>query len=234
MFVVPIIIMVIGALMLFFFLFEKVKAYSLKAVFLKAITSLLFIALCVYGIGKSGLTRFPYFAVLGLTCGMLGDIALDLKYVYKEKDYEYTMAGFIAFGVGHILYVTGLFLEFYHGQNVLYIIIPLVIGVLMGPMTIFVGKLSKAEYGRFKLVAFCYAITLFSTVATAFSMWMMNGFANAGLLMLFIGGVLFAVSDLILNLTYFAEDHEKPIDLISNAITYYVAQYLIAFSLLFL
>ena len=232
MFIAPIIIIALGALMLFWFLFEKVKAYSLKEVCLKAVTSLLFIGLAIYSTSKTELTRFPYFAIAGLTCGLVGDIALDLKYVYKEKDFEYTLAGFIAFGVGHIFYVTGMFLEFYNGQSVLYIVIPLILGVLMGPITMLVGKLSKAEYGRFKLVACCYAITLFSTVATAFSMWMMNGFNNTGLLMLFIGGILFAVSDLILNLTYFTEGHEKPIDLISNSITYYAAQYLIAFSIL--
>ena len=234
MFVIPIIIICVGALMLFWFLFEKVKAYSLKEVFLKAITSLLFIALCIYGASQSTLTRFPYFAIAGLVCGMLGDIALDLKYVYKEKDYEYTLVGFIAFGVGHILYISGMFLEFYKGQNVLYIIIPLAIGILMGPITMLVGKLSKAEYGKLKPVAFCYAILLFSMVATAFSVWMMSNFANTGLLMLFIAGILFAVSDLILNLTYFAEGHEKPFDLISNSITYYAAQYIIAFSILFI
>ena len=62
----------------------------------------------------------------------------------------------------------------------------------------------------------------------------MSGFANTGLLMMFIGGVLFAVSDLILNLTYFAEGHEQPFDLISNSVTYYAAQFIIAFSILFM
>ena len=224
MFIVPIIIIALGALMLFWFLFEKVKAYSLKEVCLKAVTSILFIGLAIYSTSKTELTRFPYFAIAGLTCGLVGDVALDLKYVYKEKDFEYTLAGFIAFGMGHILYVTGMILEFYHGQNVLYIVIPLVIGALMGPTTMLVGKLSKAEYGKLKPAAFCYAI----------SMWMMMGFANPGLLMIFIGGILFAVSDLILNLTYFAEGHEKAFDLIANSITYYAAQYVIALSILFL
>ena len=233
-FVAPIIITSLGALMLFWFLFEKVKAYSLKEVFLKTGTSLLFIALAIYAMTQSGLTKFPYFALAALVCGMLGDVALDLKYVYKEKDFEYTLAGFIAFGVGHILYVTGMFLEFYNGQSVLYIIIPLAIGVLMGPVTLLVGKLSNCEYGKIKPVAFIYAILLFSMVATGFSLWMMSGFANTGLLMMFIGGALFAISDLILNLTYFAEGHEQPFDLISNAVTYYAAQYIIAFSILFL
>ena len=232
--VAPIIITSLGALMLFWFLFEKVKAYSLKEVFLKTGTSLLFIALCIYTMTQSGLTKFPYFALAGLVCGMLGDIALDLKYVYKEKDFEYTIAGFIAFGVGHILYVTGMFLEFYNGQSVLYIIIPLLVGLLMGPISLLVGKLCNCEYGKMKPVAFIYAVLLFSMVSTGFSLWMMSGFANTGLLMMFIGGVLFAVSDLILNMTYFSEGHEEPFDLISNAVTYYAAQYLIAFSILFL
>ena len=234
MFIVPIIIIALGALMLFWFLFEKVKAYSLKEVCLKAVTSILFIGLAIYSTSKTELTRFPYFAIAGLTCGLVGDVALDLKYVYKEKDFEYTLTGFIAFGMGHILYVTGMFLEFYNGQSVLYIVIPLILGVLMGPITMLVGKLSKAEYGKLKPAAFCYAITLFSTVAVSFSMWMMMGFANPGLLMIFIGGILFAVSDLILNLTYFAEGHEKAFDLIANSITYYAAQYVIALSILFL
>ena len=236
MYIVPIIILSVGALMLFWFLFEKVKAYSIKEVCLKATTSVLFIALCVCSISQRAaeLKYFPYFAVMALVCGLLGDIALDLKYVYKEKDFQYTLAGFVAFAVGHILYVTGLFLEFYRGQSVLYIIIPLAIGLLMGPVTMLVGKLSNCDYGKIKPVAFVYAILLFSTVATGFSLWMMSGFANTGLLMMFIGGVLFAVSDLILNLTYFAEGHEQPFDLISNAVTYYAAQFIIAFSILFM
>ena len=234
MYIVPIIILSIGALMLFWFLYEKIKAYSIKEVCLKATTSVLFISLCVYSMSQTGLKTFPYFAVMALVCGLLGDIALDLKYVYKEKDFEYTLAGFIAFSVGHILYVTGMFLEFYHGQSVLYIIIPLGIGLLMGPITMLVGKLSNCVYGRIKPVAFIYAVILFSMVSTGFSLWMMSGFANTGLLMMFIGGVLFAVSDLILNLTYFAEGHEQPFDLISNAVTYYGAQFIIAFSILFM
>ena len=51
--------------------------------------------------------------------------------------------------------------------------------------------------------------------------------------MLIAGGVLFAVSDLILSGTYFGEGKERPFDIISNAITYYLAQYVIAFSIMF-
>lgn len=232
--VTPIIIICLGALTVFWFLFEKIKAYSLKAAFIKAVASLLFISLAAYNFYKSDLHIFPMFAVIALSLGMLGDIALDLKYVFREKDYEFTVAGFVVFGLGHILYMTGMFLEFYHDQNALYIIIPLILAVIMGPVTLFIGRLSKVRYGRFKWIALIYAMTLFGTTFSAFSLWVMTNFANTGLLMLFIGGVLFAVSDLILNLTYFGVGHEKPFDIISNTVTYYAAQFIIALSILFI
>ena len=136
--------------------------------------------------------------------------------------------------IGHIFYVTGMFAEFYDNQNVLYIVIPVAVGMLIALGTILTEKILKTNYGRLKLPAFGYAITLFSMVSTAFSMWMLTGFNNQGLMMIFIGGILFAVSDLILNMTYFSEGHEKPFDIISNSITYYAAQFIIALTILFL
>ena len=52
--------------------------------------------------------------------------------------------------------------------------------------------------------------------------------------LLFIGGVFFAISDLILSGTYFGVGKERPIDLTLNYITYYTAQFLIASALVFL
>ena len=232
--IVPIILISLGGLSLFFFLFEKVKAYSLKAVCIKALTSLFFIALGFYGFWVSKLNFLGLFVCLGLICGLAGDIFLDLKYVFKENDFGYTLAGFIAFGTGHIFYITGLILELYHGQNPLYIIIPLIVGIGIGVCTILTEKILKTNYGRLKWPALGYAILLFSMVAVSFSMWMMADFNNRGLMIIFVGGLLFAISDLILNMTYFAEGHEKPFDIISNSITYYAAQFLIALAILFI
>ena len=226
--------MSLGGLSLAWFLFEKIKAYSIKAVCIKAFTSLLFIGVGIYGLFNSHLRFLGIFILIGLIFGLAGDILLDLKYVYREKDYPFTLAGFIAFGIGHVFYITGMLLEFFHDQNALYIIIPFAVGLLIALGTILTEKILKTNYGRLKLPAFLYAIALFSMVSISFSMWMMSGFHNNGLLMVFIGGILFAVSDLILNMTYFAENHEKPFDIISNSITYYAAQFIIALAILFL
>ena len=58
-------------------------------------------------------------------------------------------------------------------------------------------------------------------------------FSSVATMVLVGGGVLFAISDLILSGTYFGEGKERPVDIITNGVTYYLAQFAIAFSLFF-
>ena len=69
---------------------------------------------------------------------------------------------------------------------------------------------------------------------TTISLTILSGFQAVSLILLMVGGILFALSDLILNMTYFGEGHEKPFDIITNTVTYYIAQNLIALSIFFL
>ena len=62
---------------------------------------------------------------------------------------------------------------------------------------------------------------------------MLNGWKVTTLNLFFIGGILFALSDLVLSGTYFG-GKERPVDIILNYLTYYPAQFLIALSLLYL
>lgn len=232
--VLPIILLSFSFLLVSWFSYEKCKGYSLKAVFIKSICSMMFIALAAYGLFKSGYHHFAPFAIVALAFGMLGDIALEMKYVFKEKDKELTFAGLVVFGLGHILYITGLFFEFFHVEGVLYAVMPFVFGVLMAFVCMLIEKPFKLKYGIYRVITFFYAITLFSDLGLAFSLSLMNGFKNVPLIMIFVGMTLFALSDLILNNTYFGEGHERPIDLVSNTFLYYIAQNLIAFSICFL
>ena len=63
---------------------------------------------------------------------------------------------------------------------------------------------------------------------------MNEGFRCVSLNLFFAGAVLFAVSDLILSGTYFGEGRERPVNLLLNYLSYYPAQFLIAYSLLYL
>lgn len=226
--------MVCGCVFVFFYLREKVQRYSVKAVLLKTICSLFFIAVGAISLFNKAEHVLPKYVILGLVVGMLGDIFLDLKYVHKEYDKEYSYAGFIAFGVGHILFMTGLFREYYTDQSVLYIIIPLVVGILFGVLTVLLEKPMKLQYGDMKVISMIYGMILFSCVAVTVSISIMTGFKSVTTILFGVGGVLFAVSDLILSGTYFGKGKERPVDLISNIALYYIAQFSIAFSMYFL
>ena len=229
-----IVLLVLGAICLTLFIIEKVRKTSVKSTMIKATTSFLFIALAAYSVYENGNPPFGFFAICGLTMGLLGDIWLGLKHVYKEHSRIYTFAGFSCFAVGHIFYIYGMMRKLPY-PNVWYAyLIPLAIGVLSGVAVILMEKPLKCKYGEYKLICFIYGILLFGMVATGGYLAIANGFQVATYNMLFIGGILFAVSDLILCGTYFGEGKDKPFDLISNSLTYYFAQYLIAFSIFFI
>ena len=67
---------------------------------------------------------------------------------------------------------------------------------------------------------------------TAFSLYVLSGFKSLTLLLMSIGGCLFATSDLILSGTYFGKGKERAVDIATNVATYYAAQFIIAFSIL--
>ena len=226
--------MALGAICVALFLVEKLKGYCVKETLIKAVASLFFIAVAAVGLHYKGLHILPLFVTLGLICGLLGDIWLELKYVFRQEEKLFTYAGFIAFALGHIFYISGMYLEFFKDQNVLFIIIPLVVGVLAGFANLFLSKLMKQDFGEYKAICVVYGSLLFSMLLVTISLNIMCKFESVTMIMMLAGGVLFVLSDLILSGTYFGQGKDKPFDLISNAVTYYMAQFVIAFSLFFL
>lgn len=229
-----IVFMCFGAVSLTLFIIEKIKKYSVKETLIKTITSCFFVAVSAVSLYSKGQHFLTVFVTLGLFIGLLGDIFLDLKYVFKEHDKEFTYAGFISFAVGHAFYIMGMYLEFFKEQNVLYIIIPVIVGTLISFINLFIEKLMKLNYSSLKVIVFIYGVLLFSMTACSLSLCIMTGFKNVTLIMMFAGGLLFTISDLILSGTYFGVGKERPIDISTNAVSYYMAQFVIAFSLFFL
>ena len=231
-------LLVCGAVLLFVYIREKIRAYSVRAVLLKSAVSVLFIMVGIYGAwlsaSKGSASLLCPFVVLGLLCGLLGDVWLDLKYVFPEKDEPFTYAGFCVFGVGHILYIIGMLLTCYPTGKPMTLIVPVLLALVLSIGNAVLEKPMKLIYGKFKPVVITYGVILFAMVLISGRLALNFGWEKTPLNLIFIGGVFFAISDLILSGTYFGTGRERPIDLALNYITYYTGQFLIASALVFI
>ena len=224
-----------GAVALVLYVREKIAAYSVRAVIIKAVVSTLFIAVGILGMAVSAVNPnlMGPFIVLGLVCGLLGDIWLDLKYVFPEHDVPFTYAGFASFGVGHVLYIAGMLDRFFPPDGLAYVLVPIVLAVVLSVGNVLLEKPMKLAYGRMKPVVVGYGALLFSTLLVSGSLALAFGWEEPALNLMFAGAILFTISDLVLSNTYFGTGHERPIDFVLNYFTYYPAQFLIATALAF-
>ena len=222
----------IGVISLIFYVREKLRACSVKALIIKAFVSVLFIAVGFCALWTN-VSRAGFFVLGGLVCGILGDIWLDLKYIYPDDDTPFTFSGFVSFAVGHVLFISGMLLDFKAFVTPAALWITAGLSLALGFATVLSGPLMKLNYGKFKGISMLYGPLLFGTALIAFVLGRAAGFENTGLTMMCVGGLLFALSDLVLSGTYFGVGRDRPVDIIANYAFYYGAQFTIAMAILF-
>ena len=91
----------------------------------------------------------------------------------------------------------------------------------------------KMVYGKFKAITGVYGFVLGFMTFLSGSLALMHNFKEMTLNFMFVGGVLFLLSDLILSGTYFGEGKRRPVDIVTNHAAYYAAQFVIASAILF-
>lgn len=241
------VILGLGALALIFFLYLRVKKGGVVGMLSKTVTSVFFILTAVVACianDKFNAT-FGLLIVMGLVFGLIGDIVLDLKYCYPRDNDIYTFFGMGSFALGHICYLLAIYLTYYTG-NLVTLLVPLGLGLVFGSVAVFGGSKIGMDYTKFKVPALIYGFLLSFMMFTNIIFCIYN--PSIFWILMAIGGVMFIASDLALSQTYFVYKnvidesgvetkkliHEnKPGFVIFIHVTYYVAQFLIAFALFF-
>ena len=231
--IVSIVLMSISLILMVVFLYGKLTNYSLKTTIVKGVTSSLFVALAIYLFCIKGYPRIGIFFIVASFIDLLGDIVLGFKRVFPNKDKLFTVLGFVSFAIGHVIYVSGLYSTFYISGHFLVVLIPILISICLGFSIILIAKILKVEFGKLKIPAIIYVTVLTSLTGSSLALSVLYSFSSTFLIMVFVGGLFFITSDLILIRTYFGKEKKK-VELISCTVTYYIAQFLIAFALMFL
>lgn len=222
---------VVGVLVTVAFLILRVMRGGLGAMFLKAGASVCFIGTAFSAFAYNH-EEFEYgiLVIMGLIFGLLGDVWLDMKYVYKQHNHIYTYAGIICFIINHIFYIPAVAWK-YDDIKWWHWILNLLAGVVFAIATLALEKPMGVKYGRYKKILFLYGIFLSGTMFTAINGLFFSGFSKE-LIMLAIASVLFTLSDLVLSNIYFKEGGNTKPNVFINHLLYYAAQFMFASTLL--
>ncbi len=230
-----IVFLIIGLIITTIFTVKRTHKSSPKLLMLKALSSAFFIftAIVAFAFNENVPVLVGVPAIIGAVFGLLGDVSLDLKYIYPQDHDVYLKGGFTSFSIGHLFYVIAIFFSYNLSfGNYLYSVFGLVVLLISVPVT---EKIMKLDYNKFKMITFFYSAIIGFTDALSFSVIFSEG-PSAHTILHSAGMTLFLLSDAVLSGLYFGKDEKKrnsrPM-VILNHIFYYSAQYLLAISLAF-
>ena len=219
----------LGLLFFILFVIKCHKQRSVGGVFLKNMISVCFIITGVIALIQNP-TRYLYGILIlaGLVFGMLGDIYLDQKWVYPADDKKYLYAGFISFAIGHLFYIPAIIITAEIPLRLMWI--PAVFAVFVCAFVLITEKPTKQDFGEFRITVMLYGLVVAGMAGT--SMVAACYTKQPTFICCAVGGVMFLLSDLILSPMYFGpKEKNNPTNFFINHLTYYVAQYLLAFSI---
>lgn len=226
------IVLAVGVVVSFLFCYQRRLGFSLQNLLFKSVSSLCFLLTAVFALIYNP-SAFTYgsLIIMGGALGLVGDILLDLKGIYKEHENIYLRGGFIFFLVGHIFYTGSIV---YSVKMKWYLVlISAVVSIIVGVVTVALANVMKVHYGAYRrIVAIYVAFLVMTTIISVISV-IVTGFQK-GYILMAVGAVLFLLSDLVLSNTFFGRGKDKPHHFFINHFLYYAGQYLIAASVMFM
>lgn len=215
----------VGMLIQASFIVVEHREKYVPAVILKGSAAALFCVIGLTALSAASNQDFARLVVFGLCFGALGDILLNLRFVFPKVGQKIFLAGVAAFLTGHILYLCAII-------PLSDSLIPcLIAGVILAALLLaWIFKTLTVKLA-FKIFGVLYigAIVLMTAVAIG------NVITGPGTAawMHAIGAVLFTLSDIVLIFNTFGSEQKFSLR-ITNLSLYYLGQLLIASSLFFI
>ena len=210
------------------FTYADYKQYYKKALILKtcATLSIAFLSYICFNINSDGNKLYFILMLAGILCGLVGDFLLALHKVYIRKYNIYFISGLASFLFGHIFYIKAFTLINPINK---YDFIFAVICVLIA---YYVSKKSKLDFKELQIPIAIYSlvISLMLGKATSILLFSNNQPIN---IVIFIGALLFVISDSFLSFDIFGEKKSKLLTVYCH-LTYFPAQIMLALSVLFM
>lgn len=225
------IVLAVGVVVSLVFCYQRRLGFSIKNLLFKSVSSLCYLLTAVFAlIHNSDAYTYGSLIIMGGALGLVGDILLDLKGVYKQDEKVYLKGGFIFFLVGHIFYTCAVI----YSLKIQWWIILLcaVASAVIGVVTVAMANVMKVHYGAYRRIVAIYVAFLAMTTLISIAAAIISGFQK-GYILMAIGSVLFLLSDAVLSNTFFGRGNDKPIHYFINHFLYYAGQYLIAASVMF-
>ncbi len=175
---------------------------------------------CAQPLGP-GRNAYAVLMLLGLFCGLAGDIALAYQEVFPRRKEKYFLVGLSAFLLGHLFYISAFACQPQAGALWLGLAVLLFLALLCAQVFF------KLELGRMRLPVYVYAGVISVMVGLACGAAVAGGALGW---LVCIAGWLFAFSDGVLAILYFGRPKARWLTA-ANLGSYYLAQLLLALTI---
>lgn len=217
LFFVPICLIIMSV----FIYYEHKEKYVL-AVILKGLASLCFVLFGVLCSIQALNMQFAKMVKIGLLLGLIADIMLNLRFVFKKNGKLVFLVGILVFLAGHVMYLCALI------PGYSYALVALIGGIIVSALVLkWIFTQIEAEKA-FKIFGVFYIGVIVIMNAFALRNFILDS-QMSNLIFLF-GAISFLFSDIVLILNTFGKETKFSLR-ITNLSLYYVGQLLIAFSL---
>ena len=219
-----IILCIIGMLIQCLFIYSEYRKDMVAALLLKGIAAIVFVCVGIHGYMTSGGNSFALLIVYGQILGALGDVILNVRYLFPKQDMRIFILGTISFLAGHILYLIA--------QIPLCDRLPAAIvagTVIAAVILIFMNNKLKLRL-LFKLVGVIYVCTVvFMASVAAVNFISIHSYSRG---IYAFGAFFFLVSDVILIFNTFGKEKVFKLSALT-LVLYYIGQISIALSLFY-